>query len=438
MSARPGPPIVILGGGLAGISAARTLRSGYELYEAADRLGGLARTETIRGHRFDQTGHWLHLRDRSVRQAVRRAMGDALAPHDRTARIFSHGALTRYPFQANLHGLPPGVAYECLKGFLDRRDRTERPRDRRTFEGFIQAHFGEGIARHFMVPYNQKLWGVHPREMTDAWCQRYVPTPDRDAVLRGAVGYAPPEMGYNVGFLYPRAGGIEPLALALSRGLSAPRVHRGASVEQIDLRRRQVQVGGEWRPYRALVSSIPLPRLCEQLVAPPKRVLEAAERLRWTSLQYLNVGLRRPPPTDYHWVYLPEPELPAYRVGVFTRAAPAMAPRGRASLYVELAARSHLRETEAARRVAPMLVACGAMAARRDLAFAALRRIEFAYVIFDAHHARATATLHRYFRERGVFLCGRYGLWTYGSMEDAIVQGRQAAREACRVVATRR
>ena len=54
--------IHIIGGGLAGISAGRTLGRDAHLVEAAERLGGLARTDVVDGFWFDWTGHWLHLR----------------------------------------------------------------------------------------------------------------------------------------------------------------------------------------------------------------------------------------------------------------------------------------------------------------------------------------------------------------------------------------
>ena len=66
-----------------------------------------------------------------------------------------------------------------------------------------------------MIPYNEKIWGVHPREITAAWCSRFVPLPNLEQVIAGAVGAGPPEMGYNQSFLYPKSGGIETFTRAL-------------------------------------------------------------------------------------------------------------------------------------------------------------------------------------------------------------------------------
>jgi len=418
---------VILGGGLCGLTAARTLRYGWQLFEAADRVGGKARSTTQEGHTFDQTGHWLHLRDPGMKRLVDGLLGEELVSIERRSRVFSHGGLTRYPFQANLHGLPPAVVLECLQTFLDRKPPQRPGRRVRTFEDFILEHFGEGIARHFMLPYNARLWGVHPREMTDAWCRRFVPLPDRDEVLAGAVGANLSEMGYNVRFLYPRKGGIERLPAALAASLAGDRIHCNAPVERVDHLGHRVRVGGEWIGYRALVSTLPLPVLCRLLAAPPKPVVRAAERLRWTAVRYLNVALKQKPPEDFHWIYVPEKKHPAYRVGVFSNASPGNAPARGASLYVELASRGNERPDTLVRQVVPLLVESGAMRHPGDLKFATLQRIEHAYVVFDRHYQRAHRTLHAFFADHDIYPRGRYGSWDYGSMEDAMVQGREVA-----------
>ena len=232
-----------------------------------------------------------------MRRLVTRLLPDGLVGVERVARVFSSGVLTRYPFQANLFGLPPAVAAECLLGVIATRlsPAAAAPRD---FEQFCLQHFGAGIAKHFMIPYNRKLYGVHPREITAEWCQRFVPIPRLEEVVRGAVGEPPPEMGYNVGFLYPRRGGIETLTRAFAARLTGD-VRLGTRPDAIDVRRREVIVDGQRLPYRALVSTIPLPEVCRLIAGAPRRVLDAAAKLRCTPLRYLNVATRRPPTATF-------------------------------------------------------------------------------------------------------------------------------------------
>src|SRR5207237_5555547 len=110
-----------------------------------------------------------------------------------------------------------------------------RERPLKSAAEFILRHMGAGLARHFMFPYNEKLYTVPCEELSPEWGGRFIPRPTLEDVVRGAVGPAAGDEGYNATFWYPREGGIE----ALARGLAAdvlPRgeVRLGARVEGID------------------------------------------------------------------------------------------------------------------------------------------------------------------------------------------------------------
>jgi protoporphyrinogen oxidase len=430
---RPSPDIVILGGGLTGISTAVHARRPWVLLEKEARLGGHARTDQRDGYSFDKTGHWLHLRDPYTKGLIHDLLGDQMVRIERKARIFSNGVLTRFPFQANLHGLPPEVARECLLGFIEawHRRQTSAASRPANFEEFIQREFGPGIARHFMIPYNHKLWGVHPREITAEWCTRFVPVPSLDDVVKGAVGANPPELGYNISFLYPRQGGIETMTRALISRIDTSRgeIRLGTSPDLIDVTGRFVKVGDDVLPYRAVVATIPLPELLKRIHGLPVDVERAAAKLRCTPVRYLNVGTRRPVAGDFHWIYVPEEKYPFYRVGVYSNALPAMAPAGLGSLYVELSDRgpppTGTARDDLHRQVAHALTAAGALASPDDLLFADLHELTYAYVVFDDDYYPATTLIRAWLEAHDIYPRGRYGFWTYNAMEDCILAGRE-------------
>jgi protoporphyrinogen oxidase len=422
---------VIIGAGLAGLSAALELKRGFRIFERRDAPGGLVDTVEEQGFRFDRTGHLLHLSDRRARRLVVDLLGDRLLEVERRARIFSHGVYTHYPFQANTHGLPAEVVAECLDGFraahaARRGERVEK----RTFEEFVLAHFGPGIARHFMIPYNRKLWGVHPREITDEWCDRFVPTPTLAEVEAGAAGDSQDRMGYNATFLYPKRG-VGELTRAMASRVGE--VELGAAIRAVDHRGKRVRVPGRWVPYSALIATLPLDLLAARLVDPPRRIAAAARALRCASLRYLDVALERRPGVDHHWTYVPERRYPFYRVGSYSSFSPGMAPRGKGSLYVELASRRPVPLDRLMRRVVPGLVEMGIIARESDISFVRPRRIRHAYVVYDRHWSRSRTTLIEWLERSGIFTAGRYARWEYAAMEDAIIQGIEAARLARKV-----
>jgi protoporphyrinogen oxidase len=113
-----------------------------------------------------------------------------------------------------------------------------------------------------------------------------------------------------------------------------------------------------------------------------------------------------------------------------------MAPPGRGSVYVELAERGPLPpRARLVHQVARGLREVGVIERPDDILFADLREIRHAYVIFDHHYYAATHLLREWLEEREIYPRGRYGYWTYNSMEDSILAGRDVARLLGRVIA---
>ncbi|EYF04015.1 amine oxidase, putative [Chondromyces apiculatus DSM 436] len=436
--------MAILGAGLTGMSAAYHLgRAGVacRLFEQLPRPGGHAITFEEEGYRFDRTGHLLHLRDPEIRRLALGWIGPDHLEVERASRIWSHGVYTRYPFQANTWGLPPEVAYECLLGFIRAQaahaeQATQaggNARGPRNFEEFCLRHFGEGISRHFMIPYNARLWGVPATEITADWCARFVPLPRLEDVVAGAVGMQGPELGYNTRFVYPKRG-IGQLAEGLARDLPREGVCRGAELgrapQAVDFRARELLFEDEVVSYDVLLSSAPLPALVQLLVQAPAEVTRAAAALRCTHLYYLDVALDAPCGKPLHWVYVPEAKYPFYRVGCYSNFSPEMAPPGKAGLYVELADRSPPEMEKLLPEVSSGLTEMGLIDGPSVVRFARLRRIDHAYVVFDHAYYASLEVVRPFLAGQQILSAGRYGGWNYSSMEDALRFGRDAAEEA--------
>ncbi|MES1186619.1 MAG: FAD-dependent oxidoreductase [Myxococcales bacterium] len=422
-------PVAVLGGGLTGLSASLFLgRAGaaHRLFERATVPGGHAVTLTEAGFRFDRTGHLLHLRDPDMQAlALELLPAEQYRKLQRRSAVFSHGVYTRYPFQANTFGLPPEVAYECVSGFLKAHFAATKP-EPKSFEEFCLLHFGEGISRHFMLPYNARLWGVAPSEVTSEWCQRFVPLPRLEDVLRGALGAHAPELGYNTNFWYPELGiGTFSDALAARTPVELSRAAR-----HVDLERRVLIFDDEEVPFDVLVSTVPLPALLRLLSKLPEAVAEAASKLRATHLHYLDLGLSVPNPNPYHWIYVPEDKYPFYRVGCYSHFSDKLAPPGKSSLYVELSDRRAPNPERALEAVIPGLRELGLLKSAQDVELVRLRTIDYAYVIYDHHYRAALDVIEPFLAQQRIISSGRYGAWNYSSMEDALLMGRSAARDA--------
>lgn len=423
---------LIIGGGLAGLSAAMTLRGrkGFFLAEKETRFGGLAATVRKGGFHFDYSGHLLHLRWPETTRLILGALGSNVRRIRRDARVFAHGRWTQYPFQANLAGMPPRVRSECVSAFLRALAAGGgTPGDgSETFEKWSGRVFGSGIARHFMLPYNAKLWQYPLDRLTTEWCAPFVPVPSPGDIIKGAYGTGRPSIGYNAVFHYPERGGIGSLASALA--LKAGETHLGIEVEKVDLRARKARVRhfGEIS-FRRLINTAPLDEFVAMCSDAPAAVRRAASLLRRNTVYVLNIGATGVA-SDMHWGYFPGAAFPFYRAGIASNFSRRLAPRGEASFYIEMATDGRALDIESAERACVAgLRACGLIKEAGQVTEKMWLKIPCAYVIYDADRTRALPVISGWLKERKARSIGRYGAWKYSFMEESVKEGLEAGRE---------
>ena len=430
---------VIVGGGLAGLSCARTLGSGFVLLEAADRLGGLCRTEQASGFSFDWTGHWLHARDPEMRALIaERWLAGNLLTLQRRAMIHSEGVWTRFPYQIHTHGLPKTTIAECLLEFVKatqgEEGRALRERPLSHAGEFIERHLGKGFARHFLVPYNEKLFTIPVAELSPEWGGRFIPRPTLEEVVRGALGIEGEGAGYNATFWYPREGGIESLVHGLAGEVrSLPgEIRTSALVERLDLPRKLLRLStGEELEFARLVLTSPLSSLQRIVSDPPAEVQRALSQLRAVSVTVVEIGADDTGGERFHWAYFPERKFPFYRIGSPSEVHRGLAPPGCRSFALEFSHRGPINQTDLIESSLHHLHEIGLLD-RAKVRLARARTIPTAYVLFDQDYAQARKTVLSYLTGHGVEVAGRYGRWEYSSMEDALLSGRDAARAIAR------
>lgn len=419
-------PVAILGGGLAGLSAAYHLEGDAALYEQQPTLGGLCRQVEAEGFRVDAVPHVFHFRHDATRRFIQQLVGNAIQPYLRHARVYSHGTFIRYPFQAHLFGLPADVVAACLSG-RSADGRTTGPSPD-TFERWILATFGKGIADEFMVPYNTKFWTLPPSELTCEWVNGLIPVPTREETVRGAMTADPTEYGYNVEFWYPRVGGMGTLLAALSAGV--PSLHLGKRVVRLDTAARRLHFAdGDVVEYEHLLSSIPLPELSAVLDPLPPEIARALEALRWTSIAVVHLGVKGPAPAPWHWAYVSEPDTVFYRVGIPSHYALDAAPLDHHLLSMEISYASWkpLDRQGLMPRTLRDLERLGLLRTPEDVVMRLPLELRYGYPIYDRQYQGATTLLRDYLLQQGIVLIGRFGSWRYLSVEETILDGQQAA-----------
>ena len=424
--------IVILGAGLAGLSAAWHLKQrGIDsvVLEKEKTVGGLCGSKRIKGFVFDYDGHLLHFRNNYTLNLVKKLLKGNLTQHKRSAWINNFGIFSPYPFQVNLHALPKSVASDCLWGFIHARSSSVNS-SQLNFLKWINNIFGTGMAKHFMVPYNQKFWTVPLNQMSCSWSDKFIPQPTLGDIVNGFFANSQTSFGYNSIFWYPKKGGIAQLPQAFEDQIG--KISKCSYVSGIDLKKKEITIKDAGKlKYDTLVTTIPLPELAKIIKPLPDKILKNFAKLRWNSIFNLNLGIQGACQTGKHWVYFPDKKTSFFRVGFFHNFSDNLTPRGKSSLYAEVSYSKNkpINRKKIVGQIISDLKGIGIINKINKIIAYDTNDIRYGYPIYDQYYFQATTQIRRFLLSKNIILCGRYGSWQYLSMEDTLLDGKRVAEE---------
>ena len=417
--------ITVVGAGLAGLSAAYHMKTGYTVLERDIEVGGLCKSINIKGYTFDYAPHILFTRNPYTRELFHSLLGENLQTHNRRAYIYMKDTYVKYPFEANLHPLPEEIKEECIKGVI------EKPKmEPKNFMEWIQSTMGSGIAKHYMVPYNEKIWKYPLESMNTEWIAGRVPSPSVEEMRKGAEAPQPLDYGPNAEFWYPKHGGIGALANSLAEDLS---VQLGAEVTWFNPSSDGVEtLYGEDEEEKSIesekvMSSLPLPEIITMMDDVPDEVQAATDNLVYNSLVCVMVGVKRPDIIDKHWLYFPERELIFNRISFPMNFSEYTTPAGRSSILVEVTYRDKVIDLEETKKqVLKDLVKAKIIKENDEIEICEAIDFKYAYVIYDLNHRKKVKLIHEYLIEHNIVPIGRFGEWEYYNMDKAILSGKNA------------
>lgn len=423
---------VIIGGGITGLSVAYHLKNeNYILLEKENTVGGLCKSVTDKnGFTYDYTGHLLHIKNIYVKKLVKKLLKRNLTLKNRNSWIYSNNVFTRYPFQANLFGLPERIIYECIDGLVESKlndFRHSAPGARLSFYDWCLKTFGRGISKYFMVPYNEKLWKIDIKQLTCDWLGNYVPQPTLQEVIKGAFTDDNRKIGYNATFFYPKTGGIQSLIDSLKKNISG--IKTDVKISSIDISKKIIKTNNGDIQYKNLVSTIPLTEIVKLIKSVPKNVKKASKRLKWTSVLNINLGIKRKNISDKHWIYFPEKKFNFYRAGFYRNFSESLCPDGTSSMYIEISYMNRkIGKEKILNKTVGDLKSAGVLKSSDKIISECILDIPYAYVIYDKNRNTAIEIIRNYLRKNFIFSVGRFGGWKYSTMEDAILEGKEITK----------
>ncbi len=407
---------LIVGAGVTGLAFAGHLVEGnYLICEADPAIGGYCRTVVRDGFVWDYSGHFFHFRNPQIEsELVGRIGADRVRRVAKDSRIYYGDRLIDFPFQRNIHQLPQPEFLACLADLFRRTDAPPK-----NFQEMLYAKFGAGISDKFLVPYNEKLYATGLEQLDVDAMGRFFPHADAEDIVRGLA--AESSSSYNSTFTYPEGGAVEYIS-ALARDVDEKKILLDEPVLEINLREKVARTARRSIEFEYLLSSAPFPRLLELCQLPFDPAIYSHNKVL-----VFNLGFDAKGPQGIHWIYYPQRDISFYRVGFYDN----IFDTPRMSLYVEIGYPSGA------------LLGDSAIQAAKERVLADLRRvnvIQTQRLVADHHVVLDPAYVHITQRSladvaqqkallatRGVYSAGRYGSWTYCSIEDNIVEARGLA-----------
>jgi len=410
---------LIVGAGMSGLATAAFLgHPDYLIIERDSEIGGYCKTVRKDGFVWDYSGHFFHFKHQDIADYLHSRMPEqSIRKVEKRSFIYYKGGYVDFPFQKNIHQLEKDEFIECLVDlYFARTPGQGQALPENNFEEMLYARFGRGIAEKFLIPYNEKLYACRLSSLDRNAMGRFFPHADLPDIIRNM--RSADNSSYNASFMYPEGGAFE-YVKALASEVRGDRIALDESLLTIDLDAKVATTTKRAIRFENMVSSIPFPAL-----AKAAGKLGEPSTWTWNKVLVFNLGFDRKGPEAVHWVYYPDRALAFYRVGFYDN----IFDTDRMSLYVEIGypADGKVDVEEMLARTLEDLRRVGVVNQQRLVSHHSVV-LDPAYVHITEASMRAHAALKQELAARGVYTIGRYGGWTYCSIEDNVLEARALA-----------
>ena len=441
-------PVVIVGAGPAGLTAAYDLsKNGISsiVLEQSDKVGGISRTETYKGYRFDIGGHRFFTKVAAVNELWQEVMGADFIKVPRMSRIYYQGKFFSYPLEM-FNTLTNLGIYESLRILLSYLKVKVMPiAEEENLEQWVSNRFGRRLFLAFFKTYTEKVWGIPCDQIQADWAaQRIRGLSLKKAVLNAVFGMNNTKTLIKE-FDYPVLGpGMmwEKFQAAIDQRGSEVAMNTG--VVQINRQGQQVQsvvVQRENDPELVtltadhFISSMPITALVQRLDPPaPPEVLEAARGLNYRAFMIVSLMIDRPHLFPDNWIYIHSPEVKVGRIQNFKNWSPAMVPDARKTcLGMEYFCTQddemwRKSDTELIQIATQELEQLG-LAKTSQIEDGVVIRQPKAYPVYDQEYRQHLQVLQNYLSTfENLQTVGRNGMHRYNNQDHSMLTGLMAAK----------
>ena len=413
--------MVILGAGPAGICAASALGAEALVLEQCGEVGGLTCSFDFHGVVFDRGGHSFHSPHPQIRELVYNAV--EMYEQKREARCIVGGDLIHYPFQKHFHELKdPKIVEDCKRGLCT----ANGGADCTDLESYLYDRFGAGIAEHFLMPYNRKLWGSNLRQISTDWVSERIAGHGAGLERFETSGGIRRPLQGDTTVAYPARGGFGAIAEALARKTANLRL--GVRVALVDpVARKLITTSGEVLSWSRLVSTLPLDKFLGIIADVPTVLRAAVTRLRIVSLKLLCIVIDQPVDNPIQRIYSADSLIAAHKMGIVNNSSDYFRSSPRTGIFGEVAypAEMRLENTALEERFLENLLALGLIRNRKQVIATRIVDLRYAYPAPTLDRRAIVAGAKDWLADRGIYTIGRFGEWAYINSDEAMYRGFQ-------------
>jgi len=440
-------PVVILGAGPAGLSAAYELAGkgvASIVLEQDSVVGGLARTVEYNGYRFDIGGHRFFTKLPQIEKIWKDVLGDDLLVRPRLSRIYYRGKFFQYPLEPldALMGLGPVESLRCLASFARARLAPSLPED--DLETWVSNRFGRRLFRTFFESYTEKVWGLPCRQIQAEWGKQRIRGLSLATLLWNSLGSNRSNGGTPKTlirqFFYPRLGpGMmwSRMREEIERQ-GAARVILNAPVEAIHWERGRVasvRAGGFEYEGEHFISSIPIRELIGRLEpAPSEELRQASDDFNYRDFIIVALMVRGSNLFPDNWIYIHDPKVAVGRIQNYGNWSPEMTPDPSTTClgFEYFCQRDDAlwktSDQDLAARAARELAHLG-LAGKSAVIDAKVVRVPKAYPVYDGVYRRGIAAVRKFLDTvPNLQLVGRNGMHRYNNQDHSMLTAILAAR----------
>lgn len=403
---------LIIGAGISGISLGRILQSAgnnnFVILEAEDEAGGLCRTKIVDNHIFDiGGGHSLCTPYQQVYDFVFAHIAKSeFNFFERVSKIHLDGHILDYPIEANLWQLPLEKQVEYLISAI-RSGETAGLSAPKNYEEWIHWKLGDEIAASYMLPYNNKLWGVPSAVMDIDWLYK-IPRLNVQEILKRCLNKS---SGHDTipnhpVFYYPKTGGFQTLFESIYQHV-APSVILKQPVVKLTYRNNFWSINDTYEA-RCVINTAPWPSLYDALGSPNHLEKDFAKLIHNSLVFSL---WEEEYQHNWHWSYYPDSSIEYHRRFYICNFAPHSRPGG---IFSETNLKRWPNKGSK-------------WASNKKPIYEHIN--EFAYPIPVCGYLQAITNILDYYADKKLFGLGRWGQWQYLDADVCIKEAMKLSRK---------